>query len=87
MKKYILVDNGSNTTDHHHIQEGKHSNNDSNGTDESVATIMNAGADSPILAIMEYPGAIDSGTKMFQLQVLYCKVDSLQVNFCQFQSN
>lgn len=69
MKKYILVDNEGNTTDHCHIKEGKYLNTEGNEVDESVAAIMNAGACSPILAIMEYPGAIDDGTKMYELHV------------------
>lgn len=69
MKKYILVDSEGNTANHHHIKEGKHADADSKIIDESVETIMNEGAFSPILAIMEYPGAIDESTKMFRLHV------------------
>lgn len=69
MKKYILTDKESNTTDHHQIREGKHANADDNEIDESVAIIMETGSYSPILAIMEYQDVINDETKMFELHV------------------
>lgn len=69
MKKFILVDNQGNTSDHQHIETGKFHMGDSDAVDQSVAAIMNGGDNSPILAVMNYPGAIDSGLKMFLLSV------------------
>ena len=69
MKKFILVDNQGNTCDHHHIETGKFHMGDSGAIDQSIAAIMNSGDNSPILAVMKYPGVIDDGLKMFLLNV------------------
>lgn len=69
MKKFILVDNLGNTSDQQHIKTGKYQTRDGAAVDESVAAIMKSGDNSPILAVMHYPGAIDDGLKMFLLHV------------------
>lgn len=70
MKKFILVDNQCNTNDHKHIESGKyHVKKDSNFVNDSVETIMKSGDNSPILAVLNYPGVIDDGLKMFLLHV------------------
>ncbi len=69
MKKFILVDNEGNTSDHQHIEAGKFHLRKGVALDESVAAVMNNGANSPILAVMHYPGVIDDGLKMFLLHV------------------
>jgi len=69
MKRFILVDNQGNTSDHQHIETGKFHMGDSDAVDQSVAAIMNSGDNSPILAVMNYPGIIDAGLKMFLLSV------------------
>jgi len=69
MKKFILVDNQGNTSDHQHIETGKFHTGSSDAVDKSVEAIMNSGVYSPILAVLNYPGAIDAGLKMFLLNV------------------
>ncbi len=69
MKKFILVDNQGNTSDQQHIETGKFHMGNGDAVDTSVAAIMNNGDNSPILAVMNYPGVIDAGLKMFLLNV------------------
>ncbi|GMR06424.1 MAG: hypothetical protein BMS9Abin25_1018 [Gammaproteobacteria bacterium] len=69
MKKFILVDNQGNTSDQQHIETGKFHMREGVAVDKSVAVIMNSGDNSPILAVMNYPGTIDDGLKMFLLHV------------------
>lgn len=68
MKKFILVDNEGNTPDKQHIETGKFHISEGE-MDKSVAAIMNSGDNSPILAVMNYPGALDASMKMFLLNV------------------
>lgn len=68
MKKFILVDNQGNTPDKQHIEAGKYHISEGE-MDKSVAAIMNSGDNSPILAVMNYPGALDASMKMFLLNV------------------
>jgi len=69
MKKFILVDNEGNTSDRQHIETGKFHMREGVALDKSVAAVMNSGANSPILAVLHYPGVIDAGLKMFLLHV------------------
>ncbi len=69
MKKFILVDNDCNAADQQHIEAGKYHMGDGDALDRSVAAIMESGNSSPILAMLNYPGAIDAGLKMFLLHV------------------
>jgi hypothetical protein len=69
MKKFILVDNDCNAADQQHIEAGKYHMGDGDSLDKSVAAIMENGDNSPILAMLNYPGAIDAGLKMFLLHV------------------
>ena len=69
MKKFILVDRQGNTHDRQHIEAGKFRIGERDAMDASVAAIMKSGTNSPILAVMNYPGAIDDGLKMFLLHV------------------
>jgi hypothetical protein len=69
MKKFILVDNQGNTHDQRHIETGKFLMGNDDALDASVVAILNSGTNSPILAVMNYPGTIDSGLKMFLLHV------------------
>ncbi|GMR06481.1 MAG: hypothetical protein BMS9Abin25_1077 [Gammaproteobacteria bacterium] len=69
MKKFILVDNQGNTSDQQHIETGKFHMREGIAVDKSVAILMNSGDNSPILAVMNYPGTIDDGLKMFLLHV------------------
>lgn len=69
MKKFILVDNQGNTSDQQHIEPGKFHIAEGDAMDKSVAAIMNNGDNSPILAVMNYPGALDDSMKMFLLNV------------------
>ena len=69
MKKFILVDRQGNTPDLQHIEAGKFRIGEGNAMDASVAAIMKSGTNSPILAVMNYPGTIDAGLKMFLLHV------------------
>jgi len=68
MKKFILVDNQGNTPDKQHIETGKFHISEGE-MDKSVAAIMNSGDNSPILAVMNYPGVLDASMKMFLLNV------------------
>lgn len=68
MKKFILVDDQCNAADKQHIEAGKYHMGDGD-LDKSVAAIMESGDNSPILAMLNYPGAIDAGLKMFLLHV------------------
>ncbi len=68
MKKFILVDDQCNAADNQHIEVGKYHMGDGD-LDKSVAAIMESGDNSPILAMLNYPGAIDAGLKMFLLHV------------------
>ena len=68
MRKFILVDNEGNTSDKQHIEPGKFHITEGE-MDKSVAAIMNSGDNSPILAVMNYPGALDASMKMFLLNV------------------
>jgi hypothetical protein len=68
MKKFILVDNQGNTADKQHIEAGKFHISEGE-MDKSVAAIINSGDNSPILAVMNYPGALDASMKMFLLNV------------------
>jgi hypothetical protein len=69
MKKFILVDNDCNAADQQHIEAGKYHMGDGDSLDKSVAAIRDNGDNSPILAMLNYPGAIDAGLKMFLLHV------------------
>ena len=69
MKKFILVDNDCNAADQQHIEAGKYHMGDGDSLDRSVAAIMESGNSSPILAMFNYPGAIDAGLKLFLLHV------------------
>jgi len=69
MKKFILVDNEGNTSDQQHIETGKFHMREGVAVDKSVEVIMKSGDNSPILAVMNYPGTIDDGLKMFLLHV------------------
>lgn len=70
VKKFILVDNQCNTNDHKHLEAGRyHLSKDGSSMNESVATLMKSGVNSPILAVLNYPGVIDDGLKMFLLNV------------------
>lgn len=79
MKKFILVDNQGNTYDQQHIEAGKFRTGDGDAMDASVAAIMKSGTNSPILAVMNYPGVIDSGLKMFLLHVWKLEGDGYSV--------
>jgi len=79
MKKFILVDSQGNTSDHQHIETGKFHMGDSDAVDQSVAAIMNSGDNSPILAVMNYPGVIDAGLKMFLLNVWNLEGDGYSI--------
>ena len=68
MKKFILVDDQCNSADKQHIEVGKYHMGDGD-LDKSVAAIMESGDNSPILAVLNYPGTIDAGLKMFLLHV------------------
>jgi len=68
MKKFILVDDQCKAADQQHIEAGKYHMGDGD-LDKSVAAIMESGDNSPILAMLNYPGAIDAGLKMFLLHV------------------
>lgn len=69
MKKFILVDRQGNTHDRQHIEPGKFRIGDGDTMDASVVAIMKSGTNSPILAVLNYPGVIDDGLKMFILHV------------------
>jgi len=69
MKKFILVDDQCNAADQQHIEAGKYHMGDGSSLDKSVAAIMESGDNSPILAMLNYPGAIDESMKMFLLHV------------------
>lgn len=69
MKKFILVDRQGNTHNRQHIEAGKFRVAEGDAMDASVAAIMKSGTNSPILAVMNYPGTIDDGLKMFLLHV------------------
>jgi len=69
MKKFILVDKQGKTQDRQHIQTGKFRTGEGVAMDASVAAIMKGGTNSPILAVLNYPGALDTGLKMFLLHV------------------
>ena len=69
MKKFILVDDQCNAADQQHIEAGKYHMGDGDALDKSVAAIMENGDTSPIIAMLNYPGAIDAGLKMFLLHV------------------
>ena len=79
MKKFILVDNQGNTADKQHIETGKFHLGSGDEVDKSVAAIMNSGDNSPILAVLNYPGAIDAGLKMFLLNVWNLEGDGYSI--------
>ncbi len=69
MKKFILVDSEGNSSDQKHIDTGKFHLRKGVALDQSVEAVMNSGDNSPILAVLHYPGVIDDGLKMFLLHV------------------
>jgi len=69
MKKFILVDNEGNSSNQQHIETGKFHMRKGVALDQSVEAVMNSGDNSPILAVLHYPGIIDDGLKMFLLHV------------------